>query len=387
MVSQKACEQLLFLDLQTSGSSAKTDSIIELAWAVIDKDGNSVLESSLIKLRSSDSLKPRISKLTGIREDDLLSAPSLSDVIQQIKNSLNLKTNTTKLVIHYAQFEMSFIRELELCCEFDLVCTYKLSGKLWPELPSKSLRAVAGYLGFETDGLKRAKHHLEATLWIWNEATKKTGLSFKGLQALSLEKTRPVKVKKLFNISAEKRLTIPKSAGVYKFIGPGNRILYIGKATNLNSRFNSYFRGRKGKGSRLNEMLSIACDFSYDILPSALEAAIIEQSLIKKYKPLYNKALKSFTGDLCFYNSQLHQVKADSKDYFYGPFRSNREVEDFKLLLEAIQGSSLEYFDKFEDLSQKLVKKSIKEWRSTSIWKTILVFSEKYASIYIKINL
>ena len=47
-----------------------------------------------------------------------------------------------------------------------------MSGQIWPDLPSKSLRAVSGYLGFESDELKRSTHHIEASIHIWNELAK-----------------------------------------------------------------------------------------------------------------------------------------------------------------------------------------------------------------------
>ena len=161
-------------------------------------------------------------------------------------------------------------------------------------------------------------------------------------------------------------------------------VLYVGKATNLHSRVNSYFRGRKTKGSRLNELLSRAQDIKFIEVDSPLEASILEHSLIKKIDPAYNRALRSSQRELNYYNSDL-ELSSDS--YLYGPFVSQSRVEDFKLLIEAITGHNLEYFLRYEQIEESVVLEAIEEWKSYFDMEEGMGFLEEFVSLSIKTGL
>jgi len=89
---------------------------------------------------------------------------------------------------------------------------------------------------------------------------------------------------------------LPKSPGVYEFRDKQGKILYIGKATSLKDRVESYFRGfQKGVrpqpdevGGRTPMMVSQIADIKIHQTDSVLEALILEASFIKKYQPKYN---------------------------------------------------------------------------------------------------
>jgi excinuclease UvrABC nuclease subunit len=68
-------------------------------------------------------------------------------------------------------------------------------------------------------------------------------------------------------------------------------VLYVGKAASLRHRVNSYFRKQNGMPQRILEMLSQARGISFDVTPSALDAALFEPDEIKRHRPPYNVAL------------------------------------------------------------------------------------------------
>ncbi|HAV11472.1 MAG TPA: hypothetical protein DCX32_02920 [Candidatus Moranbacteria bacterium] len=86
----------------------------------------------------------------------------------------------------------------------------------------------------------------------------------------------------------EKVRNFPQAPGVYVFRGAKKEILYIGKATNLRSRAQSYFRGTDSRGERIESMVSQAADVEFQQTDSVLEALILESNLIKKHQPKYN---------------------------------------------------------------------------------------------------
>lgn len=91
-------------------------------------------------------------------------------------------------------------------------------------------------------------------------------------------------MKSTFKISKLKDL--PNQPGVYRFISKDGGILYIGKATSLRARVNSYFM--RPLDDRLQKMVSLAHTVKITPTDSALEALILEANLIKKHLPKYN---------------------------------------------------------------------------------------------------
>jgi excinuclease ABC subunit C len=98
----------------------------------------------------------------------------------------------------------------------------------------------------------------------------------------------------------EKIAQLPHSPGVYFFRDSKEKILYIGKATNLRSRVRSYFRGDfvAGRSEWISLMIAQVEDIDFQETDSVLEALILESNLIKKHQPKYNtleKDDKSFS--------------------------------------------------------------------------------------------
>lgn len=87
-----------------------------------------------------------------------------------------------------------------------------------------------------------------------------------------------------------KKKKLPDSPGVYFFLGPKRKILYIGKATSLRSRVRSYFASDliDTRGVRIVKMVADAKTIEYKVADSVLEALILEANLIKAHKPHFN---------------------------------------------------------------------------------------------------
>lgn len=81
---------------------------------------------------------------------------------------------------------------------------------------------------------------------------------------------------------------LPQESGVYFFMDASKNILYIGKATNLRSRVQSYFRSEHNRGQWISSMVQQVVDIEVQKTDSVLEALILESNLIKKHQPKYN---------------------------------------------------------------------------------------------------
>jgi len=87
------------------------------------------------------------------------------------------------------------------------------------------------------------------------------------------------------------RLDLPDKPGVYLFRRSDNRVMYIGKATNIRTRVRSYFSGRHDR-EMVPRLLNDSDGIDYIVTQSPSEALILERQLIRKHKPRHNSLLK-----------------------------------------------------------------------------------------------
>lgn len=94
----------------------------------------------------------------------------------------------------------------------------------------------------------------------------------------------------------EKISSLPMHPGVYLMKNSNGKIIYIGKAKYLKNRVSSYFTASKGHSFKTTVLVSNIADFDIIITKSEFDALVLENSLIKKYKPKYNILLKDDKG-------------------------------------------------------------------------------------------
>lgn len=85
--------------------------------------------------------------------------------------------------------------------------------------------------------------------------------------------------------------TIPENSGIY-IMKKGEKVIYVGKAKNLKNRVFSYFKRKNIDDKKTEELVKNAETIDYIITKSEADALILENNLIKKYKPKYNIMLK-----------------------------------------------------------------------------------------------
>ncbi|MGA1373174.1 MAG: excinuclease ABC subunit UvrC [Flavobacteriales bacterium] len=83
---------------------------------------------------------------------------------------------------------------------------------------------------------------------------------------------------------------LPHEPGIYQHYDAAGRLLYVGKAKDLRKRVTSYFTGRSVGKTRL--LVAKIADIRWIVTPTEGDALLLENSLIKEHKPLYNILLK-----------------------------------------------------------------------------------------------
>ena len=148
---------------------------------------------------------------------------------------------------------------------------------------------------------------------------------------------------------------IPEKSGVYRYYDKNEALLYVGKAKNLKKRVSSYFN-KKQKYGKTKVLVSKIQDIQYVVVPTEIDALLLENNLIKKHQPKYNVALKDGKTYpwICIKNEpfprifQTRNVIKDGSAYF-GPYTSVRLVKtllDFFHQLYPLRNCSLSLTNK-----------------------------------------
>ena len=133
----------------------------------------------------------------------------------------------------------------------------------------------------------------------------------------------------------EQRLQLtPERPGVYMMKDVRGTILYVGKASVLRNRVRTYFGSPNGQLPKIQRMMGLVHDFEYIVTDSEAEALILENTLIKRYRPRYNARLKDYKTypflkiDLTeeFPRVQITRKVAKDGARYFGPFATAGSV-------------------------------------------------------------
>lgn len=118
---------------------------------------------------------------------------------------------------------------------------------------------------------------------------------------------------------------IPKKPGIYKMLDSKGNIIYIGKSKLLNKRVKSYFVNNP-KWGKVKRMVNLVHDIDYIVTDTHLEARLLECSLIKTIKPIFNSQMKHDKGYVFLKLKNYNQFNSlsvvdEREENTYGPFR------------------------------------------------------------------
>ncbi|WP_299015617.1 excinuclease ABC subunit UvrC [uncultured Polaribacter sp.] len=134
--------------------------------------------------------------------------------------------------------------------------------------------------------------------------------------------------------------TLPNTPGVYQYFDKNDVIIYVGKAKNLKKRVSSYFTKNHDSG-KTRVLVKNIVRIKHIVVNTETDALLLENNLIKKYKPRYNVLLKDDKTYpwLCIKKERFprifltRRVIKDGSEY-YGPYTSVRTV---RTLLDLIK--------------------------------------------------
>lgn len=274
-----------FIDVETTGTKPLEDRVTEVAIIRFSANGDVEAWQSLVN--PGIPIPAEIQALTGITNAMVRDAPSYFDVGNDVRRLLE----GAVFVAHNARFDYGFIKN-----EFrrqgesftaDVLCTVRLSRKLYPDDDGHGLDAIISRHRLSGFNRHRAMGDTEATAAFVGKASDDHTPEALKLAVKSLLKTPSLPA----HLPATALADIPDSPGVYLFYGVNDLPLYIGKAKHLRERIRAHFSSdhmtpndiRLSQEMRRIEWLPTAGEFS---------ALLLEAQLVKERMPLHNVNLR-----------------------------------------------------------------------------------------------
>ena len=135
---------------------------------------------------------------------------------------------------------------------------------------------------------------------------------------------------------------LTKESGVYKMLDKSGKVIYVGKAKNLKNRVSNYF-AKSNQDEKTQLLQKNIDDFSIIITKTETQALLLENDLIKQFKPKYNILLKDSKSYPYIYISNdkhprlgMFRGKKNKDYHYFGPYPSKYAARDALVLLKKI---------------------------------------------------
>ncbi|MDB4943347.1 MAG: uvrC 1 [Labilithrix sp.] len=357
-----AALEVLVVDCQASGATPAHGDLLELGWSVTtaERDVHPARASWVVPV-TTRPVSRIVRELTGWDEEALAASIPPADAWASLAAVVSAGGARAPMptVIHWARFELPFLRALHAShagdgpFPFDIVCLHAIGARLLPDLPRRSLRALAGHLGASPQMIRRAHGHVDASSFVWRALVPRlAALGIADWEALGAWLSDPpkstrapagTKKTRAYPMEETKRRALPDAPGVYRFLRPSGDVLYVGKAASLRKRVASHFKKGARSTERALEMLSQAHDLEVTVTATALEAALLEVDEIKRLDPPYNVHLRAGDRRAWFATADWSDAASvPSGRMRVGPLPSRTSVSGIGAVRELLLGASAE---------------------------------------------
>ncbi len=343
-------DTIVVTDTETTGTSARAHRVIEIGAVRIAHDGSLTTFSELIN--PGTAIPSRITRITGISTGHVFGKPGAAAVLPRYRAFLDHGLFTA----HNIAFDRGFLNaELERA-DMDLLparglCTLRLARRLLPGLRSKSLASLATFYRLEASGRHRALRDAEITTAVLERllqhAFEDHGIrqldELITLQTRNYASVRPLSTH-VERIRRETLPLVPDEPGVYRMRDGRGKLLYIGKARALASRVRSYFNAVEAHPARIRKLIAAVRHIDWEVLPTELDALVVESRAIKQEDPPYNRAqtryverpwLRLDPGEAYPRITAQVLVRSDGARYF-GPLKSRRQAASLIEIIERV---------------------------------------------------
>jgi len=272
---------VVFLDLETTGASADRDRITEVGLIEVI-DGEYVDEWSTL-VNPGKPIPAGIIALTGISDDMVAPAPSFADIAPDLQHRLDGRL----LIAHNARFDYHFLRaefrRLGIAFTSSVLCTVRLSRRLFPEHRHHNLDSVMERFTISCAARHRALGDAQV-IWSFARELKRRIAPEQLTAAVQALVQLPVQTRGQISQILER---VPSVPGVYVFYDADGTALYVGKSANLRSRIHADLEGEGQRHEHIQHLHSATLEWIETA--GELGAALRETDLIRSLAPRYNR--------------------------------------------------------------------------------------------------
>ncbi len=282
------------VDIETTGSYAAGAGITEIA--IVITDGVEILDRWESLINPHRAIPYFIQQLTGITPDMVAGAPSFPEVAEHVHSMLHDKI----FVAHNVNFDYSFVNHALEQCGHPLharkLCTVRLARKIKPGLGKYSLGRLCHTLGITHNDHHRAMGdaHATALLFVQLHTSDAGGHIAQMLKGRNKESYLPP------NVPVEQVDTLPQTPGVYYFYDAKGKVIYVGKAVNLQKRVKSHFANNKSSRQKA-EFLRDIHSITHHPTATDLMAQILESVEIRRLWPIHNRSQRGYHPKFALY--------------------------------------------------------------------------------------
>jgi DNA polymerase-3 subunit epsilon len=336
------------VDLETTGMTATADRITEVG--IINVVDGLVVDEWSTLVDPECSIPAEIQALTGITNAMVRDAPTFSAIADEVRRRLE----NAVFVAHNARFDYGFIknefRRLGEGFTADVLCTVRLSRRLYPEYNRHGLDQLRERHQLSMDGRHRALGDARAAWQFMEVANREHSSEVVDAAIKALLKMPSLPPQLAPGVLDD----LPEGPGVYVFYGVNDLPIYVGKSINLRDRVRSHFSSDHRSANDLRLSTEIT---RIDVEETAgeLGALLREIELIKSRMPLRNHRLRR-NQEVVFLrlrdlNALPEYVPVDDVDFsmtdgLYGPFAAKTQAKsalnalaaDYQLCWHVIAG-------------------------------------------------
>ncbi|UXY16281.1 exonuclease domain-containing protein [Chitiniphilus purpureus] len=332
VLSAAFVEPLVLVDLETTGANATRDRITEIGIVEVDARGVRAWASLV---NPGVPIPSFIQSLTGIDDAMVAGAPTFAELAEEVL----LRLEGRIFVAHNARFDYGFLKNefkrAGLALRSRVLCTVKLSRRLYPAEYKHSLDALVARHGLRVDGMR-------------HRALTDAELLLQFLQVVERDHPAPAVQAAITELTRQPALPpgldpavlddLPDGAGVYLFHGERDAPLYVGKSTGLRRRVLSHFAADH-KAHKEMQLAQLVRRIDWIETAGELGALLLEARLVKQLRPVFNARLRP-SAEQCLWRLveddgvlvprliDVADLDTDSggRDFLFGPFRGRREA-------------------------------------------------------------
>ena len=284
---------LVFVDLETTGGNAARDRIIEIG-IVRMLDGAAVEEWSTL-VNPECRIPGPVEGFTGISSEMVATAPRFADiaalVLEKLRATSTAAGEPPVFAAHNARFDYGFLRaefrRLSMAFSAKVLCTVRLSRRLFPEHVRHSLDAVMA----RHDLACSARHRALGDARVLGDFWRKLLSELPGERVAAAAHSVLATVKLPPRLPAGLVEELPEGPGVYRFFGADEVLLYVGRAACLRMAVLGHLGD--DRGGRDRKLRDAVCHLEWEETAGELGAQLRELDCVRTRAPLYNRHARS----------------------------------------------------------------------------------------------